>query len=44
MKYFTKEWQKQLSDAPENARTLAHETSIRYRAEQRKNPVPEEFE
>ena len=40
----TKEWQKQLSDAPENARTLAHETSIRYRAEQNRNPVPEEFE
>ena len=44
MKYFTKEWQKQLSDAPDNARTLAHETSIRYRAEQNRNPVPEEFE
>ena len=44
MKYFTKEWQKQLSDAPDNVRALAHETSIRYRAEQSKNPVPEEFE
>ena len=44
MKYYTKEWQKRISDAPDNARTLAHETSIRYRAEQSKNPVPEEFE
>ena len=44
MKYYTKEWQKRISDAPDNARTLADEARTGYRAEQSKNPVPEEFE
>ncbi len=44
MKYFTKEWQKRLSDAPDNARTLVGEARTGYRAEQSRNPVPEEFE
>jgi len=44
MKYYTKEWQKRVSDAPDNARTLADEARTGYRAEQSKNPVPEEFE
>lgn len=44
MKYYTKEWQKRISDAPDNARILADEASAGYRAEQSKNPVPEDFE
>ena len=44
MKYYTKEWQKRVSDAPCNARTLANEARAGYRAEQNKNPVPAEFE
>ena len=44
MKYYTKEWQKRISDAPDNARTLADEARTGYRAEQSKNPVPEDFE
>ena len=27
MKYYTKEWQKRVSDAPDNARALADETA-----------------
>ena len=44
MKYYTKEWQKQISNAPDNARVLADEARTGYRAEQSKNPVPEDFE
>ena len=44
MKYYTKEWQKRVSDEPSNARTLADEARAGYRAEQNKNPVPAEFE
>ena len=44
MKYYTKEWQKRVSDAPDNARVLADEARAGYRAEQNKNPVPAEFE
>ena len=44
MKYYTKEWQKRISDALDNARTLADAARTSYRAEQSKNPVPEEFE
>ena len=44
MKYYTKEWQKRVSDEPSNARTLADEARVGYRAEQNKNPVPAEFE
>ena len=44
MKYYTKEWQKRVSDAASNARALADEARADYRAEQNKNPVPAEFE
>lgn len=44
MKYYTKEWQKRVSDAPDNVRALADEARAGYRAEQNKNPVPAEFE
>ena len=44
MKYFTKEWQKRVSDAPDNAQSLAKEAFAGYRAEQSRDPIPEEFE
>ena len=44
MKYYTKEWQKRISDAPDKARALADEAFAGYRAEQSRNPIPGEFE
>ena len=37
MKYYTKEWQKQVSDAPDNARTLADAARTGYRWYHEKN-------
>ena len=44
MKYFTKEWQRRVSDAPDSAKELLREAYDGYRAEQGKHPIPEDFE
>lgn len=38
MKYFTKEWQQRISEAPESAQTLANEANALYCEEQKKIP------
>lgn len=44
MKYFTKEWQKRISDDPDSGRALVKEAAALYKAEQDKNPIPADLE